>query len=337
MQNKKFIAVFVLTAAVSGMALDASAQLKTYYGKNFDRSASKTTWNFYSYQYARKDENGDKVPQERTWFNNPRTGVNDPQNVDGKPNPQIIGNIARFKLHTHSPKRLPGGKPAFEGVDMYQDEDRQNDWLKPLAGPFAGIARAKIKITKPAPAGAVFGFFAVTHDAATRDEIDFEFLNSQLPHSLWLNIYKGGKQLADEVGVRNDPERYPLTRVNSSPVGGFHVYTMRYSTDAVNWHIGDVSSPVERDTAAAAQTGNVKSETSFVPTRAMSIHVNAWVPDTGWPEANSQALNATLNSRPYNAVTNPTGYQTYYFDVEWIQIGNGLKSVTVEGRGKPTP
>ena len=327
MNTTKLFLTFMVPLAVCGQA---SAQLVKYEAKDFDRTATNQKWNFYS-SNPKFSPSGEASYQGRTFWNNPREGVGDSANTDGKSNPEIVrlpngAVVARFKLHTYSRYKLPDGKGGFEngfeGVEMFRDEAD----LKPPGGSFSAIARAKMQITQAPPGGSVVGFYAVTpNNAATRDEIDFEFLSSQLPGSLWLNVYKNGGQLSD-VG------KNALTAISFSPASSFHAYTIHYSKDLVSWHTDDVTSPKDRDTVDAAGKGRIKSEKSFVPNDDLSVHLNAWVPDRGWAEANSQALQTAANGKPYDPTNNPGGYKTYYFDVSWVQIGKGHKSIA--GKGK---
>ena len=125
--------------------------------------------------------------------------------------------------------------------------------------------RAKMNTTTPGVVGGIF-LYALKPDSSTyHDEIDFELLTNR-PHEVQTNIYSNEK-----LGIGN----VQFVPYPSGFMSDFHTYEIKWEPNQVSWLIDGVL---------------VRTHTGPVPTGPMTLHLNMWVPDPGWPTAHDPNL-----------------------------------------------
>jgi hypothetical protein len=165
---------------------------------------------------------------------------------------------------------------AIIAVDSYNPEDVSyfsfygNDVMSNKLIPLTGRAihvkfRAKMDTSTPGIVCGIFLFAFRSGTSGLHDEIDFEFVTS-VPNAIMTNSYSN-----EPLGAGH-PE---FTYYDSGTVTDYHTYEIKWETDKVSWFVDGRL---------------VREDTDHVPVIPMEIHLNAWVADSGWP----QAYNAEL-------------------------------------------
>jgi beta-glucanase (GH16 family) len=127
--------------------------------------------------------------------------------------------------------------------------------------------RARMNTATPGIVAGLFLYALKPGSSTLHDEIDFELLtNTNQPQT---NIY------ADEPLGVGHPQ---FVSYASGAATDYHTYAIRWLPNQVSWFIDGAL---------------VRTSTNNVPTGPMRLHLNAWVPDSGWPQAYSAALQPT--------------------------------------------
>jgi beta-glucanase (GH16 family) len=108
--------------------------------------------------------------------------------------------------------------------------------------------------------GGIFLYALKPGSTTDHDEIDFEFLTNR-PHGVQTNIYSNEK-LGDGHVL--------FVPYASGSITDYHTYEIQWLPDQVSWFIDGKL---------------IRTDTSHVPTGPMNLHLNIWVPGSGWPAA----------------------------------------------------
>jgi len=131
-------------------------------------------------------------------------------------------------------------------------------------------ARAKMNTTTPGIVGGIFLYSLNSNNQELHDEIDFELLTNR-PDDAQTNIY------SNEPLGKGAPE---FVQYAPGTIDEYHIYEIKWQSDQVSWFIDGQL---------------VRTETQKVPEGPMYLHLNAWVPDSGWEEAYSADLRYTTS------------------------------------------
>jgi beta-glucanase (GH16 family) len=174
------------------------------------------------------------------------------------PLPAVSNGSVNITVETHNPTGF-----SFYGTDLISNRSF-------MSGEGLDVA-VRAKMDASAPAGVVGGIFLYALKPGSNtlhDEIDFELLGNQ-PKRVQTNIY------ADESLGAGNPASAPYP---SGSITDYHVYRIKWLPNQVSWYVDGHL---------------VRTETSHVPTGPMYLHLNMWVPDSGWPAAYDAGLQPT--------------------------------------------
>jgi uncharacterized membrane protein len=191
--------------------------------------------------------------------------------------PPIKDSDALISVDTYSPL----GGNAFYGTDLISNQSF-------FVGTGLSI-KVRAKVNPPAQPGTVAGIFLFARKSdidTLHDEIDFELLGNQ-PNKISTNIYSN-EPLGD-----GHPMSYPHP---TGSITDYHVYEIQWLPNKVTWLIDDIV---------------VRTNTDNIPTGAMQLHFNMWVPYKTWKEAHSFSLQPT---------SLPKDNRVYTLNVDWVKI-----------------
>jgi hypothetical protein len=181
------------------------------------------------------------------------------------PLPSVSNSNVKITVETYYPIS-PGA--CFYGTDLIS-----NLSFAPQSGQELDVkVRAKMNI--PEPCGVVGGIFLYALKPGSNtlhDEIDFELLGNR-PNQVQTNIYSN-----EPLGAGH----YAFVSYASGSATDYHIYEIKWSSNQVSWYI---------------DSNLVRTDTSHVPTGPMNLHLNMWVPDSGWSEAYSASLQPTSSA-----------------------------------------
>jgi beta-glucanase (GH16 family) len=174
--------------------------------------------------------------------------------------PAASNGNAMIVLETYNPTAF-----SFYGTDL-----RSNQSFALGTGIHITV-RAKMNTATPGIVGGIFLYALKPGSTTYHDEIDFELLTNR-PHGVQTNIYSNEK-----LGTGN----VQFIPYASGSINDYHTYEIKWQPNQVSWYID----------------GNlVRTDKSHVPTGPMSLHLNIWVPDPGWPAAYDPNLKAATSA-----------------------------------------
>ena len=177
--------------------------------------------------------------------------------------PPVSNGSAKVLLETYNPTG-----DSFYGTDLI---------AKPKITLGQGVLVTVVaKAISPFPGGIVGGIFlyCMKPDGYNHDEVDFELMSNH-PSVLNTNIYCNEPLGAGQPIVYAFPYGSALT---------YHTYQILWLPGGVYWYIdGRLMRSV--------------TNSSMIPKGPMYLHLNMWVPDSGWTEAYNAGLKYTDDDR----------------------------------------
>ena len=190
--------------------------------------------------------------------------------------PSVSNSLLHLQLDTYNPSGNPVGN-SFLGSEIL---------TRGTATPGTGlIAEIRARMVTPVN-GLVGGAFLYNYLTATdHSEIDYELL-SNMPNQVQTNIY------ASEPLGTGHPEFDDIAQLD---ITQFNNYRIEWFPDHVSWFVNNQL---------------VRKNTTIVPTEAQALHLNFYVPASGWTAAYA------ANLLPASSQANN---KTYLFDVDWVR------------------
>ena len=188
-----------------------------------------------------------------------------------------------------------------EGEAFFGTEIRTNATYLPGPGETI-VSTVRFRLQQPTASGLVLaGFFFEAYNyagnhgdqrnMADRDEIDSYEVMTRLPAGINTNVFED-----DAFAVAGDTEFIPLPDINWAQ---WHTVETRWSLEAIAWYVDD-------DLVRLTTSSEID-----IPDQAMEFRLNAWVPDSDWPDAFDPSLV-------------PTGdvgaNQTWFYEVDSVDI-----------------
>ncbi|MEI8347250.1 MAG: family 16 glycosylhydrolase [Pseudomonadota bacterium] len=174
--------------------------------------------------------------------------------------PPASNNNVTISVQTYNPTGY-----SFYGTDLISKQ------LIPLGQGIDIVIRAKVNTTTPGIVAGIFLYALEPGSNTIHDEIDFELLTNT-PNYVHTNVYSD-----EALGVGN-PLAVPYAAGN---INDYHTYEIIWMPDRVIWLVDGTP---------------IRQETSHVPTGAMNLHLNMWVPGSEWPNAYSPYLYPTSSA-----------------------------------------
>lgn len=156
---------------------------------------------------------------------------------------------AIIALESYNPTAI-----SFYGTDL-----RSNQSFAVGAGIHITV-RAKMDTATRGIVGGIFLYALKPGSTTDHDEIDFEFLTNR-PHGVQTNVYSNEKLGNGHV---------LFVPYVSGSITDYHTYEIKWLPDQVSWFIDGKL---------------VRTDTTHVPAGPMNLHLNIWVPGSGWPAA----------------------------------------------------
>lgn len=206
--------------------------------------------------------------------------------TQNSPLPSVANSNVNINVESYNPTGF-----SFYGTDLISNRT----FL-----PENGLnLKVRAKMDSPASPGVVGGIFlyALKPGSTTlHDEIDFELLGNK-PNQVQTNVY------ANEPLGAGHPQ---FVNYTSGTIADYHTYEINWLGNEVKWLID----------------GNlVRTETNYVPSGPMYLHLNMWVPDSGWAEAYSNSIQPT---------SSPSSNQIFNMSVDSVNITvDPIKSIPV--------
>ncbi len=199
---------------------------------------------------------------------------------------------------------IDGAGSAHIGIGLYHPEPNKfsqtNIRSKRSFAPGTKTLDFKIRCFVPAEniRGIVYGFFLYNEytagGARRSDELDIEWLTNLTANTA------SDKFLASTWAFWNrDNPRYGISQdpVNGTQLskelplgintGSWNTYTIRWAAGKVEWYLDQANGQLK---LLGGYYG------AIVPTGAQKLFLNAWVPDSSWPQAYSSTINPTSNA-----------------------------------------
>ncbi|WP_028324644.1 glycoside hydrolase family 16 protein [Desulfatirhabdium butyrativorans] len=163
--------------------------------------------------------------------------------------PAANNGCAIIALESYNPTAI-----SFYGTDL-----RSNQSFAVGSGIHITV-RAKMDTATRGIVGGIFLYALKPGSTTNHDEIDFEFITNR-PHGVQTNIY-GNEKLGDGHVV--------FVPYASGSIMDYHTYEIKWLPEQVSWFIDGKL---------------VRTDTNHVPAGPMNLHLNIWVPGSGWPAA----------------------------------------------------
>jgi beta-glucanase (GH16 family) len=193
--------------------------------------------------------------------------------------PVSTNGIMTIPVQTYNP---------IQGVSFYGTDLISNQSFS--IAPKQGLdIKFRAKNNSPLQRGTVGGMFLYALKPGSNtlhDEIDFEILGNWL-HDVQTNIYAN-----EPLGAGH----FASTTYATGTAATWHLYEIKWLPTKVQWLI---------DGAV------VRTNTANVPTGPMSLHLNEWVPDSGWAAAYDSTLQAT---------TTASANKIYSMGVDYVKV-----------------
>lgn len=238
---------------------------------------------------------GDAEDVDRTTWTSPvggpatfgRTTIRNPADdpIEGLPTKvKVVDGIAQLRLDTYNPTAIPTNR-NFWGSEI----DTIQEW-KPSAG--EGISfEARVRNAPNLPGGIITSMFAfglTGNGFNNKDEIDFEILTNS-PNQIFTNRFQ------DEPATSSGDGSLVVLPAGTN-VEEFNTYRIDWFEDEINWYVNDLL---------------VNSANTDIPTEAMGLRLNIWVPNLFF----SQAFNNNLQPD-----TTLASNRTYLYEVDWAKV-----------------
>ena len=160
--------------------------------------------------------------------------------------------------------------------------------------------RAKMDKSTAGVVGGIFLYSLKPGSSTLHDEIDYELLTS-VTNQVQTNIYGN-----EPLGAGHTQ----FVSYASGSVTDYHTYEIKWLPTQVSWYLDG---------------SLVRTDTTHVPAGPMNFYLNAWVPDSGWAQAYSAAI---------QPVTSATANQVFSMNVDSVNIQSivaapVLKTITI--------
>lgn len=193
---------------------------------------------------------------------------------------------------------------------FYQEVMRTKQFFQPRNGRKIVIrARVRVPHNKKGIVHSVFLYNQYNAGGALRsDEIDFEWLTnytanrtagSNPPEKVLLTTWAYWNRDDPAYGVDRDSHhgtQLSTKKNNRADANGWHTYKIEWEADRVAWY----TDGKHLHTWTGAR----------VPTGAMRLFLNSWVPSTDWPDAYNGGLTTSGSG----------GNATYKMQVDWVEV-----------------
>lgn len=204
------------------------------------------------------------------------------QVAGNSPAPLVTGGSFIPNLQSYNPTQL-AGHPSFWGTEILSKQA-----FTPQAGHTLTIQfRAKLNMTT---GGGVLGLFLYTaNPASSNDEVDTELESNQIANGA--NQVETNVYTAQSVDA-GSPQLVKLPGAGAK-LTGWHVYTMKLDAGLIVNNVVEVAPSISWTIYGAL----ARTEFTLIPTHAMNLYINFWVPDTTWPEAYNAGIQPTTSSK----------------------------------------